>query len=450
VSVIPSSGKVVEKISITSFDSNTLYVGGNGTGNYSKIQDAIDNSSDGDTVFVYNGTYYENVKVDKSINLTGQDKDTTIIDCNESGDVIYVSADWVNISGFKIQDGQHGGYPYEDAGIDISSNFNTITGNTISNNSHGIKLDDSWNNTILGNTITSNKKRGIYLDKSESNTIIDNIVASSKFSGVFFNSSINNTISNNKITDNLDGVYLIRESSNNTFIGNDISENNNDGIYISDSSMNNLSLNTITDNADYGIKLSESYNSNVFKNTILRNRRSGIVIDLSYDIFIEKNTISESFEENYTGKGISLMKSWNISISNNYISDNVIGIIFVKSSSNQIFHNVIINNTKYGIYFWPYVSSNNIIFRNFITNNKIGISIGNSNYNRIDSNNFIGNQRQAKFISCKNTWEANYWNRIRFLPKPIFGRLGMDGLAYNIPWIQFDWHPAQESYDIGV
>jgi hypothetical protein len=45
---------------------NTLYVGGDGLGNYSNIQDAIDNAMDGDTVFVYNGTYNqnENIKID--------------------------------------------------------------------------------------------------------------------------------------------------------------------------------------------------------------------------------------------------------------------------------------------------------------------------------------------------------------------------------------------------
>ena len=32
---------------------NTLYVGGTGEGNYTKIQDAIDNASDGDTVYVF-------------------------------------------------------------------------------------------------------------------------------------------------------------------------------------------------------------------------------------------------------------------------------------------------------------------------------------------------------------------------------------------------------------
>ena len=40
---------------------NVLYVGGSGPGNYTKIQDAVDDASDGDTVFVYSGIYYETI-----------------------------------------------------------------------------------------------------------------------------------------------------------------------------------------------------------------------------------------------------------------------------------------------------------------------------------------------------------------------------------------------------
>ena len=51
VSVIPSTGTTdVKQSTVTTAKGDTLYVGGNGTGNYSKIQDAIDNASDGDTV----------------------------------------------------------------------------------------------------------------------------------------------------------------------------------------------------------------------------------------------------------------------------------------------------------------------------------------------------------------------------------------------------------------
>ena len=60
---------------------STLYVGGVNPGNYSKIQDAINDSVDGDTVYVFDDSspYYENIIVDKSINLIGEDKNTTVI-----------------------------------------------------------------------------------------------------------------------------------------------------------------------------------------------------------------------------------------------------------------------------------------------------------------------------------------------------------------------------------
>jgi pectin methylesterase-like acyl-CoA thioesterase len=50
---------------------------------YNTIQEGIDAASNGDTVFVFSGTYFENVIVNKAINLTGENKDTTIIDGQE-------------------------------------------------------------------------------------------------------------------------------------------------------------------------------------------------------------------------------------------------------------------------------------------------------------------------------------------------------------------------------
>ena len=81
--VLPASGTVLlEKVSNPASFGNTLYVGGSGPGNYSTIQEAIDDSSDGDTVFVYDDSspYYEFVEINKSIDLIGENKDTTIID----------------------------------------------------------------------------------------------------------------------------------------------------------------------------------------------------------------------------------------------------------------------------------------------------------------------------------------------------------------------------------
>jgi pectin methylesterase-like acyl-CoA thioesterase len=58
----------------------TIYVDDDGGADYVTIQEAINNASAGDTVYVYEGHYYENIVVNKSISLTGEDRDNTIID----------------------------------------------------------------------------------------------------------------------------------------------------------------------------------------------------------------------------------------------------------------------------------------------------------------------------------------------------------------------------------
>ena len=82
---------------------NMLYVGGTGNGNYSTIQEAINHALSGDIIFVYNGTYYENVLINKTIALIGEERNTTIIDANDNGGVITIHADNVSLNHFTIQ-----------------------------------------------------------------------------------------------------------------------------------------------------------------------------------------------------------------------------------------------------------------------------------------------------------------------------------------------------------
>ena len=151
---------------------NTLYVGGNGTGNYSSIQDAIEDASGGDTIYVYNGTYYENIVVDKILDLVGENAENTIIDGGGSGDVVSISTNYVNLSNLTITNSSN---VLSNAGIKVSSSYNVIFNCTVyANGWNGIYLDHASNNIIFLNNICDNMGDGINLSYSSNNTIYHN------------------------------------------------------------------------------------------------------------------------------------------------------------------------------------------------------------------------------------------------------------------------------------
>lgn len=135
--------------------NRTIFVGYNEDVGYIDIQDAIDNASSGDTVYVYNGTYFENIVINKSLNLVGENKETTIIDANLSDNVVNISAQKVNLSGFTIK---NSGPEINKTGIYIESDFNFIFDNNIESNNIGIRLFQSSNNTIYHNNFFNNTK----------------------------------------------------------------------------------------------------------------------------------------------------------------------------------------------------------------------------------------------------------------------------------------------------
>jgi hypothetical protein len=87
------------------------------------IQAGIDNVSIGDTVYVYSGTYYENVVVDKTINLVGENRDSTVIDGTGFGDVVQLTAHEVSISEFTIQNSGNFKLGECNAGLEVCSCF---------------------------------------------------------------------------------------------------------------------------------------------------------------------------------------------------------------------------------------------------------------------------------------------------------------------------------------
>ena len=76
---------------------------------YSTIQEAIDAAIPGDTIYVWDGFYVENVILNKTVSLIGNSSATTIIDGNQAGHSVYITSDWVNVTGFSIRNASWSG-----------------------------------------------------------------------------------------------------------------------------------------------------------------------------------------------------------------------------------------------------------------------------------------------------------------------------------------------------
>lgn len=402
---LPTSANVIVDRTYNSTKSgNTLYVGGSGPNNYTKIQDAINASNDGDAVFVYTGIYYENVNINKSITLKGQNKNNTIIDGGKVSNVVYITGESASINGFTIR---NGGYSNNNdlAGVKVRAKYVVINDNIILNNSYfGI---------IIEQTIIMAKA---YL------TISNNIITKNNNYGIYFNSDYN-TISGNEISLNKYGIFLAGDSNYNMIISNTI-ESNANGIVLNGyihGNFNTVKSNIIQDNSN-GIALWTSNSNNIEKNTITNNG--------GYGIFLEYR------DENDPDVYRRTTSSYN-NITGNFISGQTYGILIELESDN------------------------NIICNNNIKDNDWGLYTEVSNNNKIEKNNFIGNSKNAYF---KTHWRyniifnQNYWDDWNGASKkqikgknaiiPILPPRELQDYMFFIPCYKYDNSPAKEPYDI--
>jgi parallel beta-helix repeat protein len=416
----------------------TITVDDDGPADYHSIQLAILAASAGDTVYVYSGTYNEHVTVDKTINLTGEDRDTTIIDGQGVGDVVYISADWVNMSGFTIRDSGPNGIP-RDAGIDVESAHNvTISYCKFTDNYDAIHLYYS-NNSIVSNNVIDDF-RGIGVVFSRNVTISGNVI-STQYEGIYLDTSLLCRISNNAMTDT--GFVLGGSTehwsthdidTSNTVNGDPVYywKNQNGGtvpfgagqVILANCSNVNVKNQHISDGY-IGIILGFSDENLIRNNNASLNHENGLYLFYSNNNTIEGNTFNDAMN------GIDFKISNGNNITENYVSDNGGGMIFVGSDGNNITDNIFWdnlfglmlvlsdgNNINYNnfTYNWAgsgiYIasSSENIITKNILFENKEGINItesyNNSYNNKVFHNSLIGNTNQA----YDDTISENYWD----------------------------------------
>ncbi|MEX2738419.1 MAG: nitrous oxide reductase family maturation protein NosD, partial [Candidatus Wukongarchaeota archaeon] len=200
---------------------------------YKEMDDGLSNLSDGETLYVFQGSgnYTGNFTVsDQNTIIWGEGYEAfpgcggvgyPVLDGNASGDVITVSANNVEIRGLKIQNsGSRGIYAENRNGGNIHHNILTnngsglsvwsiLAGNTVSN----------W--TVANNTISNNSGYGIYFFGKEN---LSNFV-----------------FAKNRLSNNGYGFKMLIQStptiSNFTFTNNTITGNTGYGIEINEGSI---------------------------------------------------------------------------------------------------------------------------------------------------------------------------------------------------------------------
>ncbi len=300
--IVPVSGITVsEKTSPPLKTGNILYVGGSGPNNYTKIQDAINDATTGDTVFVYDDSspYYENLMIRKSITLRGEDKNTTIIDGRNGSNVTYIDCSNVTIRGFTIQHEIELPNIFW-CGIWIKGDDCTIEGNIIQKNGEGVLIGNGPSHSLT----------------PKGHNILNNIIRNNHDAGIHaVIGALNFTISGNIIEENGNsGIILANNiTARNLIVHNIITSNDKYGIII-DGTLNNITENTIQNHVHgkfrgTGIWIQGvygSYDNRITRNNLINNTIQGMqkkTGDLANIFTLLK--LNNIWDENYWGEPLS-------------------------------------------------------------------------------------------------------------------------------------------------
>jgi parallel beta-helix repeat protein len=256
----------------------------NGTIDYpfNKIQDGVNASENGDTVFVFNGIYtdllqehYTTVYINKSISVIGENTANTIIDRNGLHNAIVVNAEEVTIRGFSLLN----------AGIPSTTKHGA-----------GIRVNP-YNNIRVENSIIKNCYYGMWATSDERHIYINNNTFDGNHLGIDIDiTSDYVSITNNTFINNNVGIYKYGDYC--TFKHN-IFKQNNIGIQLRNAESTIISRNIFTEN-NIGVQSEDKTEITISENNFIHNRRHAKII--RYSTILETPfflTYKNNWNQNY-------------------------------------------------------------------------------------------------------------------------------------------------------
>jgi parallel beta-helix repeat protein len=397
----------------------TIYVDDDGGADYTSIQDALDHANDGDTIYVYSGTYYENLRVEKRVTLIGQGRTSTTIEGESNTYVIFVLIDNVQISGFKIMGND--GYGY--AGVKSSKDHITVTNCEFTNNGRGIHLWVSSFHTVKDNICRNNLRDGIYIHGCDNVTIEDNQCSQNGENGILVHGYSDHIIKNNICNENDRDGIMFHGILNSVVENNQCNNNVEAGIH--GLGRNNITVidNICNNNDDYGIFLHGAFNTTIKNNQCNHNDYRGIRLFGGEFALVTSNICNYNYMGitisgvkyctitqntcNFNREGVEVHWDDNYTIVNNNLNSNYWGINIYFMSNGVIENNMINHNSGVGIRMW--VCSDVRIRNNSCDNNNYGLSIYNyADWNVVTNNSFNSNQLGLyMYRSSNNTFLKN-------------------------------------------
>jgi len=307
------------------------------------IQKCINICVAGDTIYVANGVYKEQVVMIPGLSLIGGGMDSCLISLQTTGVPAVEVADSCVIKGFKIVVPN----TLNTWGIGTNGNSGLITLNKIVNASLGIYVDDS-NITVYKNILENIKTRGIWIFNSNS-VVRQNVLytdpnsQSGTIAGIraeAFDNSYKSIIDSNYIeVYKYHGIY--KSFGTSPIIYNNIIKLNGVGAtgilmgYDSIFCKNNLILAEL---GYIGID-HRGYNSEIFNNNILGNFNNSL-LEVGSNNVVKNNTI--------TGGNLNGVKVWNASgllFQYNNVWNNAINYSgFAPDSTNISVDPMVVNN----------------------------------------------------------------------------------------------------------
>ncbi len=433
---------------------------------YTEIQTAIDNSTDGDVIYVCAGTYKESLTIDKSVHLVGQARWRTKIISESNFDAIVVLADGVNISYLSLKSI---GDPstaavnitgenctifscdvkcFSQTGVILNSDNNSVVDCDFSVTKNNLSTLMVWKLAVLlhsdynliKNCCISDFESGIF-DSGNYNGIIGNTIRDSNYAiyyddhyggvlgrynenlfidcyeGIFFQGVDGGQLMNNTFKNAKTGISFT--SGDNILVRGNFFKGEGSGISIG--TCDNIE---ISDNVFDSSGLQISTNSHWYRNLVFENNTVGgkpirVYID-ELGVIVPEDTgqvfllgcsecVIDSLSLSDVSVGIELLFSDNNSVTNNRISNCGKGIEISNShggddaSYNQISNNVLSNNKNAIV-----VAGINSVYENDIISNEAGMQFwGHNQNNNIFNNTFTENE-----IAINNPENADIFNNI--------------------------------------